>query len=244
MGFPRKMAILCAPFVLVGMLGCQPALRDLGGESGTPYDPPKRTTEGQYDSPIWGPSAVPGAEARGNLAAALEDSKPRFSGWVNGIYLYPPPDDAPNDFVPDPSAVQPECATEMRLMSEQELSTTRYHLDVPAGMPSGAIETEGPFAQACGDSVTVVSRQFELQPYGVLVGLLLWPNAKGAPFSASEDRIQALTISERRAVLVKALTDEGFGNSAVFMLTDRGLVQVGAYDLVPADLLAIADSML
>ncbi|MGZ4240389.1 MAG: hypothetical protein ACXVQ7_02105 [Actinomycetota bacterium] len=161
---------------------------------------------------------------------------------MNGIYIYPDVN-APAGFVPDKAVGEdPTCPRTERIVSEHELRTSGYYIDIPAWMPDGAVEREGIYAGACGTKIVVVSRQFELL-HGQLIGLVLRPGARTASFDAVVQQIQAITVNGRPAVAVKPLTEDGSGNTAIFILTDRGLLQVGAFDVRFTDLRRVAESI-
>ena len=215
-----------------------------GGAGGSPYEPAHQITAGGYQSSVAGRYATPGAEERGSAAMAAEQSMPPFAGWINGIYIYPDASNAPSGFVPDKAAAAgPVCPGAARVVSEDELKVSGYYIDIPGWLPPGAVEHEQIYGEACGSRITLVSRQFELQPYGARIGLVLRPGATGAPFPAVANRVRQMTVNGLPAALVAPLTDEGFGNSALFVRTSRGLLQVGALDVRLSDLLAVADSI-
>jgi hypothetical protein len=118
-----------------------------------------------------------------------------------------------------------------------------YYMDIPAWLPAGAGETEGIFGGACGTKIIVVSRQFQVLPQGQLIGLVLRPGARTATFDAVAQQIEATTVNGRPAVAIKSLAGDGSGNTAIFILTDKGLLQVGAYDIPFADLRKVAESI-
>lgn len=215
-----------------------------GGDGAVSYDTPHQITAGQYQSSVSGSHATPGAESLGKQVEIKEQSEPAFAGWVNGIYIYPDASNAPVGFVPDKTAgAGATCPTVARVVSEDELRASGYYIDIPPWMPPGAVEAEAISGGACGTKIGVVSRQFELQPYGALIGLLLYPGARSAQFPAVAERVQATTVNGRPAVAITPLTDDGFGNSAIFILTDKGLLQVGALDVRFADLRRVAESI-
>ena len=167
-----------------------------------------------------------------------------FAGWVNGIYIYPDASTAHAGFVPDEAvAAEPKCPAKERTVSDRELKASGFYIDIPAWMPSGAVETEGIYAGACGAKVVVVSRQFQVLPQGQLIGLVLRPYSRTAPFPADAAQVEAITVDGRPAVAVKSMTEDGSGNTAIFFLTEKGLLQVGAFDLRFDDLMRVAGSM-
>jgi hypothetical protein len=182
-------------------------------------------------------------EAEGIRADTEDSKKPRFAGWINGIYIFPPPSHAPK-FVPDPDAEQGNtCSGESRVLSEEEVKGTKFYLEVPAGLPSGATESEDMLAASCDGRITVVSRQFTLHPYGEAIGLVLRPGANASPFPTSADRVEGTTVNGMRAVVIAPVTAAGYGNSAIFLSTSRGLLQVGGLDVPLTVLFEIAESI-
>ena len=172
-------------------------------------------------------------------------SKAPFAGWVNGIYIYPDASNAPAGFVPDKTAApDPVCPGQsVRVVSEDELKASGSYIDIPAWMPPETVEQEAISGGACGTKIVVVSRQFQIGSYGALIGLLFYPGARSASFPAVAQQVHAITVNGRRAVAIKPLTDDGAGNSAIFILTDKGLLQVGAYGVRFADLRRVAESI-
>ena len=214
-----------------------------GGAGGVAEATPVQITPGEYRSSVSGRYAALGAENRGKQVEIKEHSEAPFAGWVNGIYIYPDESNAPVGFVPDPAARTGATCSSSRVVSENELKTSGYYMDIPSWMPPGAVEAQGIFASACGSQITVVSRQFELQPYGVLIGVILRPGVRNASFPAVAERVHATRVNGRPAVAITPLTTDGFGNSAIFILTAKGLLQVGGYGVRFADLRAIAESI-
>ena len=166
-----------------------------------------------------------------------------FAGWVNGIYIYPDLN-APAGFVPDKAVrADPTCPRTERIVSEHELRASGYYIDTPAWMPPGAAEQEGAWAGACGTKIIVVSRQFGVADTGASIGLVLRPGARTAQFDAVAQQIEATTVNGRPAVAIKSLTGDGSGNTVIFILTGKGLLQVGAYDVRFTDLKRVAESI-
>ena len=172
-------------------------------------------------------------------------SKAPFAGWVNGIYIYPDASNAPAGFVPDKTAgAGPACpGPSVRVVSEDELKASDYYIDIPAWMPPETVEQEAISGGACGAKIVVVSRQFQVGSYGAQIGLVLRPGARSAQFPAVAEQVRATTVNGRPAVAITPLADDGSGNSAIFILTDKGLLQVGDYGVRFADLRRVAESL-
>ncbi len=215
----------------------------VGGAESREFNQPQRITEGSYDSPVRGPNAPPDAEVDGNAAAQREASDGYFRGWINGIYVWPDPLDLWPGFVPDASSSpNPPCPGRARIVPPEELeaSPLSIYIKTPTTLPPGAVESETAYGEACGSEIVLLSRQFQLQPYGSGVGLVFRVGTRAARFSASVSRIHPMEINGHQAVFVSPLTERGFGGSAIFVLTKDGVLQVGGTDVRPAELLRIA----
>lgn len=182
-------------------------------------------------------------EAEGRRADAQDSGKPLFAGWVNGIYIYPGAH-APK-FVPDPKAdTDFSCSGESReLFGEDDIRPTGYYLEVPSGLPSGAVESEEMWAGTCDGRITFVSRQFHVIPSGEAIGLVLRPDTKAIPIPTIEERVEATRVDGMPAVSIAPVTEAGYGNGAILIRTPKGLLQVGGHDLPLYVLFEIAASM-
>lgn len=214
-----------------------------GGGGGQEFTQPHVLTSGTYQGKI----TVPGdssAEDAGNAAAAAEDAKPSFMGWLNGIYVFPAPRDRSPEAVPDPAAQPiPPCQGSARVVSGRELEESPHFIKTPSYLPPGTVEAEGAYGEACGSDIVLVSRQFQLRPYGESIGIVLRLGTKTAHVSASRERIVAGSLRGRPAIFIRPVTEEGFGSSHIFILEPYGLTQVGVTDLPFSELQKIAEGL-
>lgn len=212
--------------------------QDTGGPDGAaPYESPRRRTPGEYRSPV---VFTKGAEAKGERLQYDDHAKPHFEGFVNGVYLWS--QNRPND----PALGQRPCPlADARAIPENEQPGHELYIPVPSYLPPGAFEIAPPQMLLCPDGrVTHVGRSFELRPYGGEIGVIRIVGTTAAEIGElSKDRISAGAVNGKQAAFVKPVTDEGFGNSWIFVRESFGLTGFSGGDLPLEELLRVAGAV-
>lgn len=224
---PGYWATTLALFALITLvlLACG---SDAGGETavdepahgGAPpvYSEPKRLTPGRFDPPI----ASAGAFERGLAASEADSAKPRFEGTVSDIRLY-----SLEELGRDPAARKVVCAggriKEFRPTDELQF----------AYLPPGTFAIGPQSAAICDDgSVASFGQQFNTDTATFDVWFTAGERAFG--HDAPEDRVSAGKVNGRDAVIIRPITEEGFGRAWIAIATEHGLIIVDAREL-PAD---------
>jgi hypothetical protein len=181
-----------------------------------------------------------GFRERANAAMAVENAKPRFKGWVNGIYFYPSGVNA-GSFETDPF---PCGKPEVREVGDAAtLKASRFWFAAPRYVPAGTYENFYPFGLACPAGTFLVERDFEVRPAGGMLLISRTSQPFFVGFPVSRDRLQATTLAGRPAVLVRPLTEEGFGGAAVIVRLRGSIVRVQSDTLPLNELVQVAASM-
>jgi hypothetical protein len=206
-----------------------------GGAGGSPYQSPRTLRSGSYVPPV---HSVPGATARGMAAQAIDERKPRFGGWMNGIYFVRPGESPPQD--PRAGTVCPR--SEVRAASEEQVRQHPRFPELSYVLP-GMSEVETPSGSLCRDRVIVIQRIFSVGPYSVEVSVVRYPGSWFVETSVSRDRLSTGQIAGRPAVVKAPVTPEGYGESAIYIREEDGVTVVGALDLPLEELTRIAEGV-
>lgn len=186
-------------------------------------DPPLRLTAGRYASPL---DTV--AENQAGVQAELEDNgKPKFQGWIQGVYLG---SDLPKEvkgFPCDRSDLgeigNPE--------DEQQLRKSAYWFDPPSYLPAGTFDWTYPFGQTCGSEPAFdLWREFLVDGGGEISIYRTWRHF--FPENFSQDRVSEGTIGGLPAVIVSPLTPEGAGSAHIIVKEKSGgTIRVSGFGL-------------
>lgn len=174
---------------------------------------------------------------RGTQLREEEFAKPKFRGVVNGIRLSHP-DDLPA------AQRELECVGDPRYLPIDAASGSPLDI-IPTYLPEGAYaHPEGSSASAvvCDNGVISVTRTYIWPPVADFqVGRVQGEHA--FTIDASAERVEAGTISGKKAVFVKPVTPEGIGESMVIVAEDFGLTVIYGYMAPMQELIKIAEGL-
>jgi hypothetical protein len=198
-----------------------------GTGPGPVYEEPLLLVPGQYISP----AGSPAAQERGLAAAESERHLPKFEGELNGFRIY---DYDPS--VEDGSEVKIWCAGgDIVAFAEDKRLTFDY-------LPPGTHALNPQTASVCEDgSVQQVSQGFVTFNASFDVGYQAGERAFQADASAA--RVTTNTIAGRPAVIIRPLTEEGFGQTWIVTTTEHGFLGVHARDLPLNEVIRIAEGV-
>lgn len=207
----------------------------IGNEANNPLETPVRITAGRYVSP----ANAPDVRERGAILANADALKPKFQGWMNGVYVWPGESDPPAEALPC------DKAQTRTVKDEAALRQSPYWFEPPAAsMPPGTFESSEPFGSACaGKPPFVVEREFVVLPAGGDLSIAYTRQSYYAT-SVSAERVTAGLVGGRAAALILPLTPEGFGPAHVLVRLRDGTIRVSGNDIPLAELRKIAESLL
>jgi hypothetical protein len=168
-----------------------------------------------------------------------EAAKPRFEGVVNGIRLYGPDADAA---VQRKDACSEASRDEVEHLTMSDVAGTAMDI-VPTYLPAGAEEVD-PMSPpvACRGTLVSVERWWVIRGKGNFF-IARRQGEQAIDTDASADRVSPTTVGGKRAVLIKSLTPEGYGQSAVIVAEEFGITIVSAFDLPLEETVKIAEGL-
>jgi hypothetical protein len=174
------------------------------------YDRSVPITSGQYVSP----AGYPEAQERGIAAWNAEAGMPKFRGTVNGIELFTFDDPEKRNF----------CGgNDFADFREFDALVFDY-------LPPGTSARGPQWAAICPDgSVAAIGQELVLYNAGLTITYEYGQNA--LPHDASASRVFGASVAGRPSVIIKPLTEEGFGRSWIASLVPQGLIIISAVDL-------------
>lgn len=206
------------------------------GGAGPAAKSARRVTPGEYRSP----ALEPAARERGERAAEADERAASFRGEIAGLFLSSSPAEAPDD----PAFGRRACRQpDLEWLPPEEAA--RLAPPPPAYLPPGAWAQDEGAAVACRGQVIFAFREFVLRPSGVVVEVARSVGRRAVQVPrASAARVGPGEVAGRPAALVRPLTPEGFGPSAVVIRDGTDAVRVSALDLPFEELLRIAEGVL
>jgi hypothetical protein len=189
------------------------------------YDEPVPVEPGEYESP----GGRPEAAQRGMEAYAAEKDEPRFAGVLNGIEL--------GDWARLDEVIREHCRGGGLSADLKEVSGLSYGY-----LPPGTAAWGPQVARYCenGD-LSSVSQEFLVTNASFVIRY-----KAGKPFvahDAPERRVAAASLDGNRAVVIRPITEEGFGRSWVAFLAGDGLIEVEGRDLPVEQTMKIAEAI-
>jgi hypothetical protein len=170
-----------------------------------------------------------------------EAAKPRFEGVVNGIRLYGPDVDAA---VQRKDACSQASRDEVEHLTMTDVAGTAMDI-VPTYLPAGAEEVD-PMSPpvACKGTLASVERWWVIRDRGADFFISHRQGEQAIDTDASAGRVSPATVGAKRAVLIKPLTPEGYGQSAVIVAEEFGITIVSAFDLPLEETVKIAEGLI
>lgn len=169
-----------------------------------------------------------------------EAAKPKFEGVVNGIRLYGPDADAAVQRESPCNYVKPE---ELEYVTMSDVAGTPMEI-IPTYLPAGAEEVDPMWPpMVCRGILASVERQWLVRGKGVDIFIYRRQGEHATATEASPERVSAGTVSGRPAALIKPLTPEGYGQSAVIVAEDFGITIVSAFGLPLEETIKIAEGL-
>jgi hypothetical protein len=202
------------------------AAAEIVGGGGSPpyYVEPLRLVPGDYVPPWANPEAI----ERGLAAATLEKQKPQFTGTVGEFRVY-----GFEQAIGDPAVEKKRCMVG-KFPPAADLKFSY--------LPPGTFARSPQFAGVCPDG----SAAFVMQSFitgHTSFDVLYEPGERAFGHDASAERVSAATIASRPAVMIRPLTEEGFGRSWVAVTTDGGFIVVDARDFPLSETIKIAEGV-
>lgn len=198
--------------------------------------PSKPITPGQYRPLL----DTPEEREAGQRAEAADAAKPRFRGWVNGVFVGAQLDDSVAPFPCKREDVieigEPE--------QEALLGQSPYWFNSPSYLPPGTSEWTYPLGQSCGSAPAFgVEKQYLVKGGGELTIYRTWKRFFPQDFATG--RVRADTVGERPAVVIPPLTPEGFGETHVIIQEPSGgTLRVSGFAMPLSEVQRIAEALL
>jgi hypothetical protein len=184
-------------------------------------------TAGRYDPPI----ASPGAFEEGLAANQVDSAKPQFNGSVAGIRLYS------FDGVARGTAAGKVVCGGGQIKEFRDVKNLSFEY-----LPPGTYTLGPQSAAICEDgSIASFGQQFSTDT----TTFDIWYTAGERAFGhdAPEDRISAGKVNGRDAVIIRPITDAGFGRTWIAEATDNGLLIVDAREMPLTEVQKIAEGV-
>jgi len=168
-----------------------------------------------------------------------DDEAPRFDGTLNGIRIAP-------TLPPSPS----QCGPDERAQYVGAESVAGANVEIrPSYLPGGALTTRETVI-ACPDGRVIEHvREFEvptdagLGRFGGPLQIVRGEGAHRFAHDGAANKAEATQVAGRAAVLFRPLSDDGFGQSALFIAEPWGMTAIQAYGLSETELLKVASGL-
>ena len=198
-----------------------------GSAGGFFYLEPVPLVPGKYPWPLGSQAA----QERGMAALNAEKGKPQFEGTVNGIRLWS------SEHGYTDGSVKVVCGggdyAEWRLVEKLVFTY----------LPPGTA-AEGPQQEVlCADGSVAGAGQHFVVTDGPTFRIWYESGERAFANEATAKGVQAATVQGRPAVIVRPLTEEGFGRTWVVFATKNGMIQVDAIDMPLDQALKIAEGV-
>jgi hypothetical protein len=205
-----------------------PVILGSGSAGGFSYREPVPLVPGRYESPLASREAE--AWSRGMAAASAENGKPQFEGAINGFRLW-----SSEHAITDDSVRKVICGGED--FAEWRLVEKLKFTYLP---PGTAAETPQQEVLCPDGSVAGAGQHFIVRDGPVFA---IWYESGERAFQnvAPAARVAAGEVQGRAAVIIKPVTEEGFGVSWIAFATDNGFIWLHAFDLPLEEALKIAE---
>jgi hypothetical protein len=200
-------------------------------------DPPVRLTEGRYESPL----DTPAEQEAAVQAEQADDSKSKFHGWIQGIFLGTSPYPEELQFRPcDREDIKPVGNP----ADESILRKSPYWFDPPSYLPPGTFDWTYPYGQMCGsDPAFGIWREFFVDGGGEISIYRTW--RRFFPERISKDRVSSGTIAGLPAVIVSPLTPEGAGDTHIIVReASGGTIRVSGFGLPLSEIESVIESLI
>lgn len=198
-----------------------------GGGIAPQYAEPVQLVPGKYVSP----AGLQLAADRGLVAATAERAQPRFEGKQNGfrVYSYDP--------ATDPiSKVKVWCGGgEVKEFPLDDRLSYAY-------LPPGTAALSPQSASVCEDG-TVQQVQQRFITYNASFDIYYQSGERAFQADAPAGRVASATIAGQPGLVIRPVTDEGFGRSSSVFATDHGFIVVDARDLPLNEVMKIAEGV-
>lgn len=191
-----------------------------------PYSSPRPVT-----SDDWTPPALaPGHDSEHRAAQEAERGKTEFHGTINGFRFYADDDPVAYSRLP--------CDATMIYGAPDG---TGLPFDITY-LPPATSETYAPYVVLCpGGGIARAARFFGVKDAEFAINYF-----GGKPVIdsiSSIDRIEKATVRGNAAVVVKPLTDDGYGPSVIGFVVGRGFFEVSAREMPLSELTRIAEGV-
>jgi len=186
------------------------------------YEQPVQVTDGKYVSP----AGLAESKAVAGEAIADEDSKEKFKGVVSGIRLYPFGDADVMDY----------CGTDDFIGFRESKRLTFGYL------PPGTFAETPQYEAVCPDGSAAGFGQ-EFVGYNFFFEVWYVSGEPAFPHDASTDRISTSTVKGETAVVIRPVTDDGVGSSALIVATPKGAFSVSGHDAPLEEITKIAEGI-